>query len=1130
MQIASHASAAVLAALIGLASGGPLHGAERGLRFQHLAAEDGLSNSWVHCILKDSRGFMWFGTADGLNRYDGSGITVYRHDPKDPNSLPSSSVAVLFEDSKKRLWVGAWRDGGLALYDRDKDRFTRFPYWDVLKGASCDVLNGVSDGRVSAIIEDKDGTLWLGTPNGVDRFDPEKGLFTHFRNGPCGPTGRLRSDFVQCLLQDRHGRLWDGTPDGLMRLDRRTGLLTRQSLGGSSSHGQEHPDVADLFEDSDGRLWVATLGDGLIRFDTATGETKRYLPDPQDPGSINKTWAGRLAGDGRGTLYVGTEGGGLNILDTQKERFTHFLSDPEDDTTPNSNSIWALRLDDQGILWIGTFNGGVDMLSPIGQRFHNIRARRDALSNPHVTAVLEDGRRDLWIATDGGGLNRFDNETRRFTYYLHDPANPGSISDDAVIALHEDSSGAIWAATWKGGLNRLDSRTGKFAHFRHDAGNPDSIIDDSTWAIFEEENGELVLATQGGVDFFDPRTERASRFSIRYPGAGEDPCDDVARDHSGNYWLATETGVDRVDARTRKVVHFTADPTSPTGLGMNLVHAIHVDSRGNVWLGTAGGGLNCVESDTGKWRRYTTANGLRGDNVVSILDDVSGNLWLGTDQGLSEFEGAVRLPDTLHFVNFDVRDGLQGQEFRPRAAFRARNVEIGDDELFFGGNRGLTSLFPNRIVRNPHRPPVVFTSLKILNRLVSIGTPGSPLVRQMSETQALTLSHEQSVVTFEFAALNYFVPRKNQYRVKLEGFDHDWNSMGTQRSATYTNLPPGRYVLRVKGANNDGVWNEAGASLRIRVTPPFWRTTWFLTLAMLLMIAGLLSGHRWRVAAHRARARELAERVEQRTADLKREIAERKLTEQRLQTERDLRHALMERELLAEERTRIARELHDSLAQNFAGLSLQLEAVAADLPPDAAEPHASLDVASRMVRHCQTEAHRAVWDLRSPVGESAPLKQMLEQALAPLLQAGKPHIEVEVDPQDAGLRPQMQRDVVRIAEEAVTNAVKHAAAARVSVTCRIRAEDVWLDVHDDGQGFEYDEDAPAPVGRFGLLGMRERAARISGRLEIASRPGVGTWVSLRCPEGLLSPRLKALREKIRREDGLDDLGDPVERS
>jgi signal transduction histidine kinase/ligand-binding sensor domain-containing protein len=1094
----------ILAVAAWLGSGTAALAVDGSLRFDHLTADNGLSNSWVYCILKDSRGFMWFGTADGLNRYDGSSIKVYRYDPNDPTSLPSSRVGFLFEDSRQRLWVGGWEEGGLALYDRDKDRFQRHP-----SGGGPRSLGGLG---VNSMLEDERGRLWLATPNGLDSFEPDAHVFSHFRHDPDDPQS-LHDDRTTCLLDDRRQGLWVGTRSGLTHFDRRTGKFTRRPFGPGSGGGREYPDIADLYQDAQGRLWVATLGDGLIRFDPATGETQRYVPDSRGANTINQIQVRRIVGDGQRRLFIGTENGGLNVLDTNTGRFSHFLPDPEDETTINSNSIWALRFDDQGILWIGTFNGGVHMLSPAGQRFRHLRARRDGLSNPHVTAGLEDGQGVLWIATDGGGLNRLDPQTGRFTYFTHDPADPDSISDDVVLALHEDRSGAIWAATWKGGLKRLDPRSRRITRFRHDDGDLDSIADDTTWTIVEDESGELILATYTGVDILDPRTGKACRFSSRYPGAGKGYCNTLARDRQGHYWIALAYGVERVDARTGQIVRFTADPASPGGLGRDIVNALYTDSRGNVWLGTAGGGLNSVAAESGAWRRFTSADGLPGDNIASILEDAQGNLWLGTNQGLSKFTDAVRLPDQPRFVNFDVRDGLQGQEFRARAAFRTRQ-----DELFIGGNRGLTSFYPRDIVPNPHKPPVVLTSLKIFNRPVGIGVADSPLAKQISETSELTLSYRHSVVTFEFAALDFVIPRKNQYRCKLEGFDPEWHFMGTQRSATYTNLPPGPYVLRVMASNNDGVWNEDGVALRIRVTPPFWRARWFLVLTGIAVAASLFSGYRWRVAALEARERRLARMVEERTTDLQREIAEHKITEERLAAERDLRQALMERELVAEERTRIARELHDSLAQNFAGLSLQLESVALDLPSDAEAPRASLDVASRMLRHCQTESRRAVWDLRSPVAETVPLKRTLEEALAPLLAAGKPHIEVEVEPADAALRPQMQRDVTRIAEEGVTNAVKHAQASLVSVRCKVKADDVWLEVRDDGQGF-VPGDEGGPVAGFGILGMRERAARLGARLDIVSRRGAGTCVSLRCPEGLLSPRLLALRGRMQREDG-----------
>jgi len=838
------------------------------LRLEHLTVEEGLSHNWVQSIVKDSRGFIWLGTQDGLNRYDAGSFTTFQKDPSRPDSLPFSSVRTIVEDSRGRLWIGNnFGGGGLARYDRGTDRFRAFPPDGSRKAPS---------GRfVRAIVEDARGRVWIATDRGLDAYDPGTDLFTVYSHD-AGDPHTISSDSVFSLVEDHQGHIWVGTNAGLDHLDPRSGRVERWPTRPDDLHDISHFEIWDLLEESDGTIWVATLGGGLHHLDPATGRETRYLPDPRDARSLSSDRVRCLASDGGGRLFVGTENGGLNILDTATGQFRRHVTDLDDPTSLSSMSIYALLLDDQGILWIGTFNGGLNILSPLGERFALIKARSGGLSDPHVSAVLEDYRGELWIGTDGGGLNRLDRRTGHFTHYRHDPRDPTSLGSDAILALYEDEAHDLWVGGWDAGLARFDRARQRFIRFQHPATNVATARRNNVLGIRALSSGELAIASYGGVDLFDRKTAAFTPIGARYPGAGEGPFYAVAEDAEGSLWLSGEDRVERIDRRSGALTRFQHDPNDPQSLGLGRAWALLVDSRDNVWVGTEGG-LNVFAAGTRRPRRFTAADGLPDDAVSGILEDDEGSLWLATNRGLAKLVDGVRLPDRPGLLTFSRHDGLQGSEFRYGTAYRSHS-----GEMFFGGQRGLNAFFPEAIRENPTPPRVVLTGLRIFGRRAMVGQEGSPLARPLADTPELRLHHRQSMITIEFAALNYLLPQKNQYAYKLEGLDPGWIAAGTQRSATYTNLPPGDYVFRVRGSNNDGVWNEKGASLRIRVSPPFWRARWFLLLVAGLLGAGLAAVYRWRVRGIEAQRQHLERLVAARTAALQTEIADHRRTEQKL--------------------------------------------------------------------------------------------------------------------------------------------------------------------------------------------------------------------------------------------------------
>ncbi len=1023
--------------------GASLRAAESGLQFGHLTIEDGLSQNWVLSILKDSQGFLWFGTQDGLNRYDGVRFKVYRHDPNDPKSLPSSVAGALYEDAQKRLWIGSHQgNAGVALYEREYDRFRRF-----LPNPGQPVGNSV---RV--IVQDAQGRIWLGTDNGLAKLDPDTGTIRRFPLSTSDRAG-VPEALVVSLLEDSRGRFWVGTSRGLLRFDREHERYIRWPGEESDRAGLHRADVWAIHEGEDGRLWIGTLGSGLHRLDPQTGRDVRYLPDPRNPRSIRDTRVSRIVSGGHGKLYVGTENGGLYIFDVRRDTFLNLLPDIDDDTSLNSKSIWSLYRDEQSTLWIGTFNGGVNYLSPYLRRFQRIRAGRGKLSDPHVSAVLEDHQGTVWIGTDGGGLNRLEARTGAFTYYRSDPNDPTTIGSDAVWALLEDSRLNLWLGGWDGGLGLLDRATGRVKRYRFDPSNPRSLVSNHVWRIVELSTGELLVITQAGADLFDRDTGTFTRLADLYPGAGEDVLYSAAEDGQGNLWLVGNSFVGHVDRRTRRVTRYRHDPRDPRSLGLGWTQAVLIDSGGNAWFGTQGG-LSCLEAASKQWVRYTTADGLSSDTVVGIVEDASGSLWVSTSRGLDEIVDAIRVPRKPEVYNFDAHDGLQSQEFARNAAFRSSS-----ERLYFGGAQGLNAFEPERVVPNPQPPKVVLADLRIFNESVRPGAAGSPLTKSIGETRALTLSPEHSVVTFEFAALSYVLPRKNKYAYMLQGFDRQWSYVGTQRTATYTNLPRGKeFTFRVKASNNDGVWNEEGVSLKVYVTPRWYErwVTWILAAG--LLVAAALGVYRLRMIEVRSRY----------SAVLK-------------------------------ERNRLAREMHDTLAQNLGGVAFQLDAIKMEYHDIPVELRRRLDQTSKMIRFSLAEAYRAIRDLRASALETHDLATAITEIAERAAAESGIDVHVDVDGPMRRLSAIVENNLLRIVQEAVTNAVKHSGAQKIDVELRYHQDRLTLGVRDDGRGVPMDKAFSVGAGHYGLLGMRERADRIGGHLALESNNGAGTAILVELP-------------------------------
>ncbi|HTT20734.1 MAG TPA: two-component regulator propeller domain-containing protein [Candidatus Sulfotelmatobacter sp.] len=1011
------------------------------LRFTHLTTNDGLSDNRINSILQDRRGFMWFGTEDGLNRYDGNTFVVYKNNPADPNTLSASLIQNLIEDGHGDLWIGTW--GGLDKFDPTTERFTRYRY-------NPDNPNSISGDAIKSIAQDRGGHLWIGTVDGgLNKFDPATETFTHYRNDSDGQfVGEINS-----IIEDSSREIWFAGPRGLFHLSPQTGQITRLRATIDRL-------AADyLHEDKAGNLWMLAYSPValLVKYDR---RAERFTAYPFGEGAVGIPFS-NIQEDGQHGLWVASSQG-LYHFDLQSEQFAYRFQ--HDETNPDSlddNSVSSVYRDRAGLLWVGTETGGLNIIDLRQGQFGSYRHRPDSpgsLSPGLVSAMHQDRDGILWAGFTPFALDRLDRKTGQVTHYL-----PGSGSKNAIgkgghlAGIYRDAHGYLWLGGW-GVLDRFDERSGQFTHYHHKPDDPNSLLSQEILCIYEDRSGRLWVGQVGGLSRFDPATEKF----INYQNNPADPAslgsngvNAIYQDRSGTLWFGTWKGtLSRFDDKTNTFVNLRADSRDPHRLSGGRIHAIHEDQAGTLWLGTADG-LYRYNRENETFTHYTENQGLPSGVIQCILDDRSGRLWLGTKKGISRFD-----PHNETFRNYDVFDGLQSNEFSEGC-----DEDSQSGEMFFGGNNGITTFFPENIRDNLYVPPVVLTSFKIFNQLVPIG-PKSTLKKAIPYVDSLTLSYRDNIFSFEFAALSYANSQKNRYRYKLDNLEPGWNQVGSkQRLATYTNLDPGKYVFRVQASNSDGMWSEEEVSLPILITPPWWRTNWFRALFAVVVLTLLWAAYHMRV---RRLAAQFNLRLEERVS----------------------------------ERTRIARDLHDTLLQSFQGLLLQFKAISYRL--QSGEIKQALDAAIADASQAITEGRDTVQGLRAFIVEKDDLAEAIrafgEELASSAIDQSPVAFEVVVEGRRRRKRPFLRDEVYRIATEALRNAFRHAQADRIEVELQYGDKEFTLRVRDNGRGTDRDVlSADGRKGHFGLHGMRERAKLAGGELAIWSEVHSGTEIELTIP-------------------------------
>ena len=827
------------------------------IKFDHLGTADGLSQSHVKSILQDSRGFMWFGTREGLNRYDGYKFIVYKNDPADKNTISSDDIGQIVEDTKGNLWVGTV-GGGLNKFDFGKNKFTRFKY-------DPNSENSVSSNLINCLQFDRDGNLWIGTEDaGLNMYNETSNKFTRYL--PKNDGQSINDVLVNKLLDDGQGNIWIGTQNGginIFNIDSKTFTVYRHDPKNKKSLSADN--IGSFFKDSHNNMWIGTKGGGLNLFDRKNKAFIQFRHDAANQNSLANDVVYAIAEDLEGNLWLGSENAGLTIFNHLKNSFQRYDEDELDKTSLTNNSIYSIFRSAKGNMWLGTFSGGVCYRNSDANKFtHFKHISGNSLSHNKVLCIYEDSDKNIWVGTDGGGLNRFNPETGVFTHYKNQKGNPNSICGNHVLNVREDSDGNLWIGTWGDGISVYNRKKNTFKHFRNTPGKPGSLNINHAWYIFEDRDKNIWIGTHGGgLNLYNSQTQSFSYYlhdDNDQSSIGDNKIQSISEDHNGNLIIGTYGGgLNIFDKQTKKFSRYTHDE-SKNSLSNNNVSNVFRDKLNNLWISTMSG-LSYFDRVKNEFTNYTTADGLPNNVVFGILEDAMGNLWISTNKGLCRFD-----PKRKTFKNFAVSDGLQSNEFKEMAYCKTRS-----GEMYFGGNNGFNKFYPDRIKDNFFEPPIVLTDFLILNQPVPIAKDEkdpSPLKKDISETKSITIPYKSSVISFEFASLMYTMMERKKYAYKLEGFDVHWNHVETKRSATYTNLEPGTYVLKVRGLNNEGEWAAKSVSLQLTITPPFWMTWWFKVLIILFFAGAAIAFFVFRMNIIRGQKMKLEQQVRDRTEEL----------------------------------------------------------------------------------------------------------------------------------------------------------------------------------------------------------------------------------------------------------------------
>jgi ligand-binding sensor domain-containing protein len=1025
--------------------------------FEHISIEHGLSQSTITCIMQDKKGFIWIGTRDGLNKYDGYNFKVFRNDPNDNTSISDNSVISIAEDEYSDIWIGTG-SGFINRFDSKTNKFSSyrlikdpiFPEITIQMKEIPPCYSFFDNNSITSLCPDKDGNLWAGTwGKGLFKFDIRKRKFTgHLFS--MDDDNSLSSDYILSIKQDDKGFFWIGTYGG--GLDKM--IMKGNSKSKSSSftfvtysfnnHYQNcisNNRVTSICFDKDEKntLWIGTFGGGINKLKFYDNPDSIYFSLPDDK-LINSDKITQICADEAGLLWVGTFGSGLIKFDMKKKESVIFKNNPYDDNSINDNDVIALALDRTGLIWSGTLSGyGINKLNQEKIKFTHYKVNpsvKNSLSDNVILTFAEDKNENVWIGTYKGGLNKFDRKKKAFSNYMNIPEDKYSLNSNYVTSVCADNNSNLWIGTFNNGLNFLNNKTNKFTHFLFEKNNKNSISDNRITSIIIDKSGIIWIGTFGGglnkgvkningiISFTNYKRNEL------YPGTLPDNrIERVFEDSDGILWIATYNGyLCRFEKQAEEFINYKIIQNESNKISETRILSICEDGSGNLWLGTYGIGLISFDKKNNGFTVHNNIPNINSKIMYGILEDDENNLWISSDKGLIKYD-----MKTNSVTNFDLNDGLQSMQFNSGAAFKTSN-----GEMFFGGINGFNCFFPKNITTNSYVPKVIITSAR--TSAGELLPPGN----------SIQLSHYDNSIIFEFSALDFTNPAQNQFAYRLAGFDSTWHYLTSgQHSAAYVNLPSGKYLFQLKGSNNSGTWNKNEVQLSVIISQPFWKTWWFIFI-IVFSIGGLI-------------VYSIVNRIY-------RYLAIEKL------------------------KSKLSADLHDTVGSGLTEISLLAEIAAREIGEDKKVIKEKLKLMGEKAGILINDMSDIIWmvnprhdtlfdlilrlkDINSPICESLGIAFKIQNL--ELLQNLKISME-------------QRQNIYLIFREAINNCLKHSESKNIILDAEIDNRNIELTLTDDGKGFNKNN----PFSGNGLKNMKLRAGTIKGELEISSAIGHGTKIIL----------------------------------
>ncbi|MBN2103227.1 response regulator [bacterium] len=780
------------------------------------------------CIHQDHEGFMWFGTQNGLNQFDGYRYRIFQYDPSDSCSISANQINCILEDREGYLWIGT-DAGGLNRYNK---LFNQFKHYR----ADIEDSTQLPDDFIGSLFQDSHDRLWIGTSEGVSQYHRETDSFTHLSI----------QAFVKAICEDSQGNLWFGTGfNGVYKYHPDTHHMVHYMHHPSQNNTLGANTIETIVEDASNHIWIGTIDGGLNLYERRNDSFIVFSQETRQSSRWTSKTIFSLYCDRSGNLWAGYENAGLSrvLMDTLKVggvtrlQFEIYHHEVNDIQSLSNNTVRSIFEDNQGNLWIGTYYGGVNLFRRHKKQFQNYHSEPyndQGLNHDVIQTFLEDPAGNIWIGTDGGGLNYFDRKTGIFTKYMHEVDDPYSISDNHILDLHQEGRGNIWVATWNG-LNYFDLNTKRFYSYFHQENDPGSLISNKVTAVLEDFRGLVWIGTTAGLTLFDPVKNAFFQFDAeKHANINTRYIHSILQDSKKNLWIATVHGLyllpwDKLRNEQWDFVRYVNEDQDSINISVNHFLSVYEDHLGIVWLGTIDG-LCYYHPGQDRFGRYSMTDGLNTNMIFSVVEDLQGNLWMGTNKGISHFTR-----QNQHFRNYGIHDGLMSDAFT-KAALRCRS-----GELMLGGKTGFTLFYPDRIKESTYIPPIVLTDFQIFDHSTPLGRVLKKVHSEKADSMVIELAYNENMISFEFAALDFTAPQKNRYQYMLEGFDEQWRKIDADRRfATYTNLSAGHYVFRVLGSNCDGVWNRQGLAIGVVIHPPFWRTSWALLVYIGFIISVLM--------------------------------------------------------------------------------------------------------------------------------------------------------------------------------------------------------------------------------------------------------------------------------------------------